>query len=283
MLDAIAEFATLFAVVLIVLLIVGWRQGWFLDMAVRDDRPKKQKAPKKRKQSVQRAKSKSAKAHDRLKERRAPAAAATKKMPRHEPVVEFDDEDDDVEDLPVHPAVAAASKKAGIKAAQVSLRDHWAVDTIKARPGWLMFELEDFLGAPPASVKYNIPGVRRQGTVWLYPIADVREIEKGDNIVGASRRKIILDRWQERQANRPAASDATAADTSAADTSAAPAPAEEGPTEPPSAEPAPAHPVGRAANDISATEAPAMDKDPASDDAVESEMREPFLRRLSRS
>ncbi|MEM9030856.1 MAG: hypothetical protein AAGC70_21045, partial [Pseudomonadota bacterium] len=185
-----------------ILLIVGWRQGWFLESAVREKttRTKSQRAPAQIKAAQRRRGGRSAPVRERARPH-VDDMPEEPRRPRLARVGHPSDPDMD-DDLPIHPAVAAAARKAGVQTAESALPDHWAVDTIKSRPGWLMFEIEDFLGETPTAIGYNIPGVRRQGSVKMYLIRDVRDVEKGDNIVAASRRKVITSRWRDRAENR---------------------------------------------------------------------------------
>lgn len=205
MLDAILEFLTLYLVVVTILFFVGWRRGWFLETAVDDRRARVER--------MRKATSDKAVA-DRRQSRQRPAPSVRamrvgqqlsntdESVPPARSTAGWPSRSRGNDDFPVHPAVAAASRKAGINAAKLEHPDHWAIDTIKARPGWLLFEAEDFLGEPALFAKYTVPGSRRAGEIPMYRISAVREIETGDNIVAASRRKIIETRWRQRNESR---------------------------------------------------------------------------------
>lgn len=206
MLDAVLEFLTLYAVTFVILFFVGWRRGWFLETAVhgrtaRGERTRRQT----RKHEAPRRSPSAAPARSRVRDQRAPLDAPWEQDVRQSArssagsSAGWPSRTRDAQDFPVHPAVAAASRKAGVKAGQVSHPSHWAIDTIKARPGWLLFEVEDFLGPAADFASYTIPGGRRAEEIPLYRASAVRAIEKGDNVVAASRRKVIQAKWDQRR------------------------------------------------------------------------------------
>ena len=185
MVGFISDFALLLIIVAAVVLYFGSRNGWFLSESAPTAKAKPidvKRAPV----SEKLARAKEDKDGD------VPSSPIPVAQPPETPATETGPPD-------VHPAVAAAARFKGIKSAEKSLSDHWASDTIKARPGWLMFELEDFLGASSTKMHYMIPGAGRGGELVMYPIADVRAIEHGDNLIARSRRRVIIAKWQDRK------------------------------------------------------------------------------------
>ncbi|MEO1709976.1 MAG: hypothetical protein AAFR70_06895 [Pseudomonadota bacterium] len=105
----------------------------------------------------------------------------------------------------VHPAIRAAARQAAIKSAAQTFPEFWPVDRINARSGWMIFDVADFLGPSDTVFRYDIPGSGVGDDLLLYPIAEVRRAERDDTLIATSRRKVVLARWEKRQARRRAA------------------------------------------------------------------------------
>ncbi|MEO1694831.1 MAG: hypothetical protein AAFR55_06300 [Pseudomonadota bacterium] len=102
----------------------------------------------------------------------------------------------------IHPAVVASARASAIRHARATFPDHWSVDTINARPGWMLFDVADFLGAPITFFNYDVPGLRQQAQLPMYPIEEIRRLERSNALIATSRQKVITARWEKRKVSR---------------------------------------------------------------------------------
>ena len=206
MLSALSDFAVLFGIVAVVLLVMGLRRGWFID--ARLPRAGEQAIDVKRKPV-------SAKLAQVAEDAAAPPAAPGRGHERPQTADIRPMGSHDVADPMDDPAGAAAravtarARSAGLAGARAALPDHWPIDVIQQRTGWLAFDVRDFLGEPHASLTYPIPGQSEPGAIDVYPVALVREVERTDTLIAASRRRTIEARWRARQQARAKAKTAS--------------------------------------------------------------------------
>ncbi|MEO1794998.1 MAG: hypothetical protein AAFU50_10420, partial [Pseudomonadota bacterium] len=111
------------------------------------------------------------------------------------------DPDGENADAAIHPAIAAAARNAALKDIE-AYPAYWPEDVIKQRPGWMVYAIDDFLGAPATTFDYRIPGTHALGTIGLYTVEAVRLIEREERLISASRRNVIQSRWDARRAAR---------------------------------------------------------------------------------
>ena len=192
MLDVISDFVILFAVIGVGLAIAGWRYDWFNPAAPRDVVAK-------------------ATLPDPLDPAPGPSDGDTKDdrnsrswWSLQRPASDEGDDvaTDDVDTVSpepdVHPAIAEAARSAALKDVE-AYPAYWPADAIKKRPGWMVYALEDFLGAPATNYDYRIPGTQTVGSIDLYSVEAVRLIEREDRLISASRRNVIQSRWDARR------------------------------------------------------------------------------------
>ncbi|MGF1650609.1 MAG: hypothetical protein ACFCUN_09165 [Hyphomicrobiaceae bacterium] len=207
MLGALIEFAVLFGIAAVVLLVLGVQRGWFIDVAHTASQP-------------------TSEIEDLAAERRSRMTPSDGRTPADQrtsvgqPAATAPDAPLDRQGAHVHFASSArandigtvggrpdptasttsASAIGGVKTAERMLPGHWAVETIQARPGWMLFDVSDFLGAPEATVTYRTPRGPREAR--LYAAEAVRRAERENTLIAISRRKVIKARWEKRRAKR---------------------------------------------------------------------------------
>ncbi|MEO0730244.1 MAG: hypothetical protein AAFY64_07675 [Pseudomonadota bacterium] len=230
MVGFVSDFLVMFGVIAAVLVVYGWRAGWFLgDLAdqasrqgsfgtakvsgAKDQAGAGESGPadaRKRRAGLHRT-SRPAIAPPPIPDasgdtasqlRAASASVRSSDDPRTSLPEAANDRE--LSDTPadVHPAVRAAAKESGTIAANGVFPDHWSEDQINARPGWMLFDVRDILGEPIARFTYDVPGARKQAELMMFPIEDVRHAEREHMLIEASRRKVITARWQKRKAAR---------------------------------------------------------------------------------
>lgn len=227
MLSVLSDVAVLFLLIVGALLIVGWRSGWFLgDLLDRASDPNAHQPgkPDKPRQPDVNADRRAARL-ERALGRSPPGTSSPPAQPalanpdaRREPTG-FEDAKSEigstndnqpariVENLDelrgqIPTATLEAARQSAIRSASQTFSDHWTGDQIRDRPGWLLFDLPDYLGEPTTSFKYNVPGTNLKAVLRLYPIAMVRSFERSNLLISTSRRKVIQAQWDNRRARR---------------------------------------------------------------------------------
>lgn len=96
-----------------------------------------------------------------------------------------------------------AERFALIDEAEMRLEGHIAYDRVQLRPGWLLFDPIDIMGHPPVVIRFT-PDVHsgREPEVHLYPIEDIRRVEREHSYLAQCRRASVQARWDERRAAR---------------------------------------------------------------------------------
>jgi len=214
LLEILNDLMVLFAVFAVVLVFVAWRSGWFLGEWVDQVTDAAQRPPTEAEERERRARSGlhgaeatavgdvgglDTSCDDTAHQPFGPSTGAPQPLSdfiaANTQSVARPGEDDPHADIDADVRRQAYEK--AIESARVLFPGHWPVSAVQSRPGWMLFDTQDFLGNPAASLNYAVPGSEVLATLPLYRSSDVRAAERTNILIATSRRKVIQSRWDQ--------------------------------------------------------------------------------------